>query len=89
MTRPPSEDSPTLTVPELAERWKTTPTAIRIRRHRGNAPAGFKSGRRVLFLLSAVEAFEAQQMAEDKPSNRGKTAAHRPAEPLRARRVKA
>ena len=93
MTSPPSEDTPTyLTVKQLAKRWQTTPQAIRIARHRGRAPKGFKRGGRtspVLFRLVDVEAFEAARMAEDKPSQRGTTAEHRPAEPLRPRRVKA
>jgi hypothetical protein len=89
MTSPPAEDSPHLTVAELAKRWKTTPNGIRIRRHRGRAPTGFKSGIQVLFPLSEVEAWEAKRMAEDKPSHRGTTVEHRPAEPLRTRRAKA
>ncbi|MGW6009658.1 helix-turn-helix transcriptional regulator [Streptomyces sp. NPDC055210] len=75
-----SESSPHLNVAELAVRWKTTKTAIYIARHRGKAPNGFKSGRNVLFPLSAVEAFEAERMAGDKPSHRGTTTEHRPAE---------
>lgn len=94
MTSPPAEDTPThLTVKQLAQRWHTTPRAIYIARHRGRAPKGFKRGNArngpVLFPLSEVEAFEARQMAEDVPSHRGTTVEHRPAEPLRARRVKA
>lgn len=93
MTSPPVEESPHLTVKQLAMRWNTTPQAIRIRRHRGKAPKGFKlakgRGAPVLFPLAEVLAFEARQMAEDRPSHRGTTAEHRPAEPLRARRVKA
>jgi hypothetical protein len=92
MTSPPSEESPHLTIKQLADRWQTTPQAIRIARHRGKAPKGFKRGGRtspVLFPLTEVEAFEARQMAEDVPSHRGTTVEHRPAEPLRARRVKA
>lgn len=82
-TSPPSEDSPHLTVAELAKRWKTTPNGIRIRRHRGRAPKGFKSGVQVLFPLTEVEEWEAQRMAEDVPSHRYERAEHRPPEPLR------
>lgn len=94
MTSPPSEAPPThLTVKQLAERWHTTPRAIYIARHRGKAPKAFKRGKgraaSVLFPLTEVEAFEAQQMAEDVPSRRGTTVEHRPAEPLRARHAKA
>lgn len=75
-----SESSPHLTVAQLAARWKTTKSAIYIARHRGKAPKALKPGKTVLFPLSAVEAFEAEQMAGDKPSHRGTTAEHRPAE---------
>lgn len=91
MTSPPSEDQPHLSVKQLAKRWNTTPQAIRILRHRGRAPKGFKRGTSrtspVLFPLAEVEAFEAQQLAEDIPSQRGTTAEHRPAEPLLPHRV--
>lgn len=88
MTSPQSESgsSPHLTVKQLAARWHTTPAAIYIARHRGKAPKGFKRGVNVLFPLAAVEAFEAAQMASDRPSGRGTAAEHRPPEPLRARR---
>jgi hypothetical protein len=92
MTSPPSEETPHLTVKQLATRWHTTPRAIYILRHRGRAPKGFKRGTNrsapVLFPLTEVLAFEARQMAEDVPSHRGTTVEHRPAEPLRSRRVK-
>lgn len=86
MTSPPSEGSPHLTVKQLAERWQTTPTAIYIARHRGKAPKALRRGRTVLFPLIEVERFEAQQMADDRPSHRGTTPEHRPAEALRPRR---
>lgn len=88
MTSPQSESgsSPHLTVKQLAARWHTTPSAIYIARHRGRAPQGFKSGAKVLFPLAAVEAFEAAQMAGDRPSGRRTAAEHRPPEALRARR---
>jgi hypothetical protein len=86
MTTTASDKSPHLTVPQLAARWQTTPAAIYIARHRGKAPKGFKRGVNVLFPLAAVEAFEAQQMADDRPSHRGTAAEYRPAEPSRPRR---
>ncbi|MEU0427873.1 DNA-binding protein [Streptomyces canus] len=86
MTSPPSEESPHLTVRQLAARWQTTPTAIYIARHRGKAPKAFKRGTALLFPLAEVERFEAAQMAGDRPSNRGAAAEHRPAEALRGRR---
>ena len=86
MTSPLSESSPHLTVAELAKRWHTTTTAIYIRRHRGKAPQGFKSGAKVLFPLAVVQEFEAAQMASDSPSRRGSTVEHRPPEALSVRR---
>lgn len=86
MTSPQSESSPHLTVAQLAKRWHTTARAIYIARHRGKAPQGFKSGAKVLFPLAVVEAFEAAQMAVDRPSRRGTAVEHRPPEALRARR---
>ncbi|MET8978496.1 helix-turn-helix domain-containing protein [Streptomyces sp. NPDC004539] len=85
-TSPRGDDSPHLTVAELATRWKTTPTAIYIARHRGKAPAAFKRGVKVLFPLAAVEEFEAAGMADDRLSHRSTAAEHRPPEPTRARR---
>jgi hypothetical protein len=87
MTHPPSEMSPHLDVRELAARWKTTPAAIYIARHRGKAPMGFKRGVKVLFPLAEVERFEAAQMAGDRPSHRGTTAEHRPPEAVRSHRT--
>ncbi|MFG3090633.1 helix-turn-helix transcriptional regulator [Streptomyces antibioticus] len=87
MTSPPSEDaSPVhLTVADLAGRWRTTKSAIYVARHRGKAPKGFKRGTTVLFPLAEVEAFEAAQMAADRPSHRGTTVEHRPPERIARR----
>lgn len=71
---------------QLAERWQTTAQAIYIARHRGKAPKGFKRGVKLLFPIAAVEAFEAAQMADDRPSHRGTSAEHRPPERRRGRR---
>lgn len=86
MTNLTGEQSPHLTVPELAARWRTTTNAIYIARHRGKAPKGFKSGAGVLFPLAAVLAFENERMAGDRPSHRGATTEHRPPEVPRPRR---
>ncbi|MEU3620648.1 DNA-binding protein [Streptomyces sp. NPDC006872] len=86
MTTQTGEQSPHLTVKQLASRWQTTATAIYIARHRGKAPAAFKQGALVLFPLAEVERYEATQMAGDRPSHRGTTAEHRPPEARRARR---
>lgn len=81
MTSPPSEsDSTHLTVAQLAKRWHMSESAIYVARHRGKAPKGFKSGKRVLFPLAEVESFEAERMAGDRPSHRGTTVEHRPPE---------
>ncbi|WP_234376443.1 helix-turn-helix transcriptional regulator [Streptomyces sp. CB01201] len=74
------DESPHLTVPQLAKRWHTTSQAIYLLRHRGKAPRGFKSGRNVLFPLALVEKFEAERLANDKPSTRMPLAAGLPVE---------
>lgn len=48
-----------LTSVELACRWHTTPGAIRTMRWRGSAPPTIKVGKKLLFRLADVEAFEA------------------------------
>jgi hypothetical protein len=60
---------PYLTIEELADRWHTTPNAIRIRRHRRTAPPGYREGARLLFPLSGVEAHEAARQAADSRFN--------------------
>jgi hypothetical protein len=47
-----------LTTAGLAERWHTTPNAIRILRCRGKAPESIKPGRERLYPLDKVEEFE-------------------------------
>lgn len=93
MTSPPDEDAPHLTIKALAARWGTTPQAIRLARHRGRAPKGFKRGEGrtspVLFPMAEVLAFEAERMAEDRPSHRRAAPEHRPPERLSARPAKA
>jgi hypothetical protein len=56
-----------LTVEELAERWRTTPCGIHNLRHRGTAPIAHRLGRRTLFRLADVEAFEATRRDETAP----------------------
>lgn len=60
-----TDESPHLTIPQLAKRWHTTPQAIYNMRHRGKAPLGFKRGREVLVPLVEVEAYEAAGLAAD------------------------
>ncbi len=49
---------------ELASRWHTTPGAIRTMRWRGSAPTTIKIGKRLLFRLADVEAFEAAHASQ-------------------------
>lgn len=60
-----STASPYITTKELADILRTTPNAVRIMRHRGAAPAGFRRGRQVLFNRSVVQAWLAAQEAAD------------------------
>lgn len=62
-------EQPYLTVKELALRWRTTPNAIRILRHRRRAPEGFLRGGKVFFELAAVEAYENELKAADSRHN--------------------
>lgn len=50
--------SPWLTTNELAERWRTVPETVRYWRHVGKGPPSFKVGRRVLYSLEDVVAYE-------------------------------
>lgn len=63
-----ADESPHLTVKQLAKRWHTTPQAIYMMRHRRKAPRGFKRGRELLFPLAGVEAHEAASQAADPKS---------------------
>jgi excisionase family DNA binding protein len=60
-----STASPYMTTKELADILRTTPNAVRIMRHRGAAPQGFRSGRKVLFRRSVVQAWLAAKEAAD------------------------
>lgn len=56
-------ESPWRTVEELAERWRRSPQAIHDMRHRGNAPKGYRFGKRVLFKLEDIIEFEESRVA--------------------------
>ena len=56
---PVSGETTFLTVEDLAERWHTTPPAVHQQRHRGVLPPGHRLGKRVLWRLDVIEAFEA------------------------------
>jgi hypothetical protein len=53
-----------LTTAELAERWHTSPAAIRVMRSRGNAPGSFRRGKDRLTPLAEIEAWEASRMTQ-------------------------
>lgn len=56
---------PHLTVEELAERERTTPATVRYWVHQGTAPRSFRAGRRRLFPLAEVIAWEQARMEAD------------------------
>jgi hypothetical protein len=47
-----------LNTAELAERWRTSPETCRYWRHVGKGPRSMKIGRRVLYDLADIEAYE-------------------------------
>jgi len=49
-----------LTTEELAKRYRTSPETVRYWRHVGKGPKSWKLGRRVLYAIDDVEAFEAK-----------------------------
>ncbi|MEU7010405.1 helix-turn-helix domain-containing protein [Streptomyces sp. NPDC046332] len=57
--------SPFMTTAELAGILRTTPNAIRIMRHRGQAPQGMRQGRQVLYRRTVVEAWLKAREAAD------------------------
>lgn len=57
--------SPYMTTKELAHILRTTPNAVRILRHRGIGPRGFRRGRQVLYRRTAVEEWLTAMEAAD------------------------
>lgn len=49
--------SPFMTTKELADILRTTPNAVRVARHRGQVPKGFRRGRDVLYRRTVVDAW--------------------------------
>lgn len=49
--------SPFITTKELADILRTTPNAVRVMRHRGQVPKGFRRGRNVLYRRTTVDAW--------------------------------
>lgn len=61
----PPEQEPYLTVKELAVRWKTTPNAIRIMRHRRKGPRSYKFRGQVRFPVAEIVAYETEAPKQD------------------------
>ena len=53
-----------MTTDEVAERFRTVAATVRWWRHAGYGPPSIKVGKRVLYAVEDVEAFEAQLRAE-------------------------
>lgn len=53
-----------MTTNEVAARFRTSPETVRWWRFTGTGPASIKPGKRVLYAIEAVEAFEARLRAE-------------------------
>jgi DNA-binding transcriptional MerR regulator len=53
-----------LTTAEVAERFRTKPATVRWWRYAGYGPKSIKAGRRRLYAVTEVEAFEAKLRAE-------------------------
>ncbi len=58
------DEQPHLTTEELAERERTSPATVRYWAHVGTGPAGFRAGKRVLYPMAAVIAWERQRMEQ-------------------------
>lgn len=53
-----------LTVPEVAERYRTSDATVRYWRHIGYGPKGVKLGTRVLFPRTEIERFDRELAAK-------------------------
>jgi hypothetical protein len=53
-----------LDINDLAARWRTTPGAIHALRYRGVGPRAFRAGRKLMWRLDDVLAWEDAQAAE-------------------------
>jgi hypothetical protein len=54
-----------LTTAEVAERYRTSPGTVRFWRHAGTGPPSIRAGRKVLYLLSGLLAWEREQACLD------------------------
>jgi predicted site-specific integrase-resolvase len=59
-----------MTTAEVAERFRCAPETIRWWRYAGRGPASIKAGRRTLYPVEAVEAFEAELRAQAAEASR-------------------
>ena len=57
-----------LTTEEVAERWRTTPKGVLQLRHGGEGPRGHRIGKRVLYRLADVVAWEASRADTPSPA---------------------
>ena len=60
-----------LTLPEVAEHYRTSPATVRFWRHKGIGPRGVVVGRRVLFSVDEIDRYDrelADQTAEPPPA---------------------
>lgn len=58
-------DETLLTTTDLARRWRTTEQAVYAARHRGDCPRAVRRGRRLLWRLRDIEAWEELRAASD------------------------
>lgn len=58
-------DDDYLTVPEVAQQFRTSPGTVRYWRHVGTGPKSFRFGRRVLYRREDVAAWVAERIAAD------------------------
>jgi predicted DNA-binding transcriptional regulator AlpA len=54
-----------LTTSDLARRWRTTEQAVYAARHRGDCPRAVKRGRRLLWRMKDIEAWEEARASLD------------------------
>lgn len=54
------QDPEYLTLPEVAERYRTTEATVRYWRHNGYGPKGVRLGTRVLYPRAEIERFDRQ-----------------------------
>lgn len=78
-----------LTTADLARRWRTTEQAVYGARYRGNCPNAIRIGKRLLWRLVDVEAWEQERLGDDVQHRLSTVATPRVASGLRRGRMKA